>query len=659
MKRILRGLSRIAAQHKKGSLIVSPDRREVLRRNAALEYRRVAEARFWRAVESIPRDPGTLITSTNAQVAQRLHNALLLVGGALAIERSEALSELARSLLQVIDGIEVTAQFDEMFVAYLAVGLVAFDDLAGAAITLAERRSLHRRIAAYGRWLATVRRSKPFGVEGRPGIYAWNHSIVAALALSLCGAYIGDRREAARWREYGHDRLEKFFNYGVSSEGVPYEGLSYFGICLRIIGLYGLLIARVPRAFAEYERIRATYERRLASVLEWYAACAFPRGPYVVSYNQAGYTARFAVQGILLFYGDTCASAASELWHRLAGNVNASRAGGRSDLTGSSEFESMFFLSRPRPTTSPFRNESIVDMRNGYALLRSCVGDAENRLFIKSSQVLEGPHNHSDANHFTLFLGGYPVLIDAGPGTKVRFADGNWAQYSKGSYRKEGTGASSYGHNAVLIDGKGEAPSGDGRGVDGRIVSCRYEKGLWLVSGSARAAYCRDGYNPVQHAMRHWVFEDGPQPFVLVFDDIEAEEGGVRQYERILHLPEIVDVGDTLGERVLKLQWLGMKYDIQILGGAAGDAAMEMLTVDGVAPFRRRSIVKHTVLARNPYFWLLVNGQGGASDRMTVDVVEHSDWWSLVIQKDQERRRFVRIWKASASGSEAGIDVEG
>jgi hypothetical protein len=187
-----------------------------------------------------------------------------------------------------------------------------------------------------------------------PGTYAWNHSVAAALALALCGLYEPDPVLRGSLLDFGMLRLQKFFEHGINDWGIPYEGFSYCGVSLRVIGLFGLLIAREPQRMKAYQGLRGAYSGKLARLLEWIDGATFPSGKFLISYNQSEYSASLAVAGLLLFFGDSDPDKAVFLWSKLAGDSVDGLHGDTTDLARSCAFEAMFFISKPVPEDCPF-----------------------------------------------------------------------------------------------------------------------------------------------------------------------------------------------------------------------------------------------------------------------------------------------------------------
>jgi hypothetical protein len=139
----------------------------------------------------------------------------------------------------------------------------------------------------------------------------------------------------------------------------------------------------------------------------------------------------------------------------------------------------------------------------------------------------------------------------------------------------------------------------------GELLSCVVQGDTWIVSASAKNAYDISGYNPVNHAIRHLIFHAGSSPFLFVFDDIQAANNEEHVFDRILHLPEVVAIEGDDSARKLRLRFGGIRYDAVLAGGAIASTAGELISHKAAPPFRKMSIIRDRVRARNPYFWML------------------------------------------------------
>jgi hypothetical protein len=88
-----------------------------------------------------------------------------------------------------------------------------------------------------------------------------------------------------------------------------------------------------------------------------------------------------------------------------------------------------------------------------------------------------------------------------------------------------------------LIDGQGQALSGEGHGVNGQIVAFETSP-LWdYIAGDAAKAYRKNRYNPVNFAVRHFLFVKNPFSYVVIWDEFGMTDGGDHQWEFLVHTP--------------------------------------------------------------------------------------------------------------------------
>ncbi len=156
------------------------------------------------------------------------------------------------------------------------------------------------------------------------------------------------------------------------------------------------------------------------------------------------------------------------------------------------------------PLISFYSNLGMANFRTGWS--------EDDLMFTFSSGPFHPTtHGHSDENNFTLYAYGEKFAVETGP-----------REYGEA-------------HNIILVDGKGQAPSGGSRGVDGRMVKYADSDAYSYVLGDAKSAYDRNtlGQQGIQlgRADRHIVYvkgnhlTDNPQqdtpPYFIIYDDIQ------------------------------------------------------------------------------------------------------------------------------------------
>ena len=143
-------------------------------------------------------------------------------------------------------------------------------------------------------------------------------------------------------------------------------------------------------------------------------------------------------------------------------------------------------------------------------------------------------HNQADKGHFTLYAYGKRFAIDPGYANDRTFAD------SRGHTSS---------HNCVLIDGKGQAPSGCGDGTSGEIKSFFNDDLTGYALVDATKAYQRSDKGHeigagAKKALRHNLFVkpyDGAPAYAVVFDDMEMPDDQLHDFTwQMLTWPDMV-----------------------------------------------------------------------------------------------------------------------
>ncbi|MDQ3269336.1 MAG: glycosyltransferase family 2 protein [Pseudomonadota bacterium] len=616
------------------SMILSPERL------AGRFFPAAPERAFNEALGKLPRSPAAYFPLLSVGDALVVQNSLLLLAGSIRRQPARAAIEQASALIAEVAGLQL-AGGDEMILACLLTGLVAFEDIAGNLLAEPASQDLLGSIDRCAGWLDEVCARSVISTVNSPGLHAWNHSVVCSLALAMCGLRDPTSSINGPRIEFGMRKLEKFLQHGITASGIPYEGLFYWGLCLRAMGLFGLLVEGDRSLAARYRALREHYSDRLDRVLDWMDGALFPGGKYLLSHNHSPYTSYMALNGLLLFFGDRHPDKCASLWSRLTGESGDGLNGNSPQARDSCVFEGLFFLPARERQECPFQCTPIVDMVQGWALLQSGRGDVADKLLVKSSRHLSGLHNQSDANHFSAFLGGNPLFIDAGAAHKIHVPGHEASPGSDGTYRLEGSGASSFGHNAIIIDGKGQVPSGDGVGVSGALLRCNQVGDAWIVSASAKSAYDTSDYNPVAHAVRHLVFCPGALPFLFVFDDIQAQDGQEHTFDRLLQMPHVVDLATEGPQRALRLRFEAKEFEVRLVSGAVSATTLDTGNRTTAHPFKPMTTVRDRVVAVNPYFWLLATLPG---DTTTVSATHSADHWAFEL-RHADARRSIRIPK--------------
>ncbi len=568
----------------------------------------LVQAHFEDAVKKLPENAADVLTSINATVAVRLFTLLLTraVHHRLA-PTSDTLAK-GKDAYQAACDVQIDQKFDDMYVAYLATGLIAFLDLMAEDLDTAERAKIIAQITTCRDWLSEARHTRAFGRRETEGTYAWNHSVVAGAALALSTLWAGDP-DAPLTAAQDHDidfglkRIEDFFIHGIRDGGVPYEGFFYCGVVMRVMGMFDILVARHADTHTRYQRIRARHDARLGQLLDWYGSSNASKQNLLISFNHSNYRPHPAVAGLLSFFRTSHPDKAGQIWCTLLQEPNKDAIRPGRDLPENTAYEALLFLSSDSIAAPAFPAQSLLSKDEGYALF--VAEDGTSKLFVKSSKLLFGPHNQADAGHFTWIQDGRMMLIDAGPGAKVREPTRNWPEYSKGTYKTEGSTASSYGHNAILIDGKGQRPSGDGDGVEGHITYAREQNGFWCVGADAKPAYNQQDYNTVTCADRHIATGLKNASELVIIDHVEPRSGGPRTFERLLHFAGATEL--TAGTEVGHVQVTGGPKPVEVMTFATGDdLSVDAAHSPGQVPAVSRLVVTHQITENTLWMYTVV-----------------------------------------------------
>ena len=153
--------------------------------------------------------------------------------------------------------------------------------------------------------------------------------------------------------------------------------------------------------------------------------------------------------------------------------------------------------------------------RSGQAVARTSWEDTAAVVHFKSDEMMGG-WSHADDNTFGLAAFGEHILSDPGA-----------ARYYTNM------------HNAVLIDGTGQAWKSPGHDVHGEIIRFEDKGDFVAISGDATRAYAefitKQPQLNVEKVLRHLYFVRKPYPVVLVIDEIEMQDELEHDYSVLFH----------------------------------------------------------------------------------------------------------------------------
>ncbi|MGB3468170.1 MAG: heparinase II/III family protein [Cyclobacteriaceae bacterium] len=295
----------------------------------------------------------------------------------------------------------------------------------------------------------------------------------------------------------------KFLDDGVTNAGLTREGLFYCGLVFRQVGL--ALRALYNKGEFNYLDRNNKYYKKLSKIPNWYYALLFTGGKYFQNINDSHYHPDYPLFGFLLTFGDLRPKLVSHIWELCLGESGLGTFGQDISFSRSSLFEAM--ICHPGAIGNTFLPKDIPMLfckQQGYTVSKTVGTGNQAVLTFNSGPYIGVVHDQSDNNHFTFSYKGVPLVIDAG--------------YS--NIPKEGSPSSSYGHSSVVINGRGQLPSGKGKGCSGKIIFTKFNETHTIIVGDSTSSYCESDYNSVLWAYRHCVFVKQPFPYLLIFDDV-------------------------------------------------------------------------------------------------------------------------------------------
>jgi hypothetical protein len=271
--------------------------------------------------------------------------------------------------------------------------------------------------------------------------------------------------------------------------------------------------------------------------------------------------------------------------------------------------------------------ELLADPVVGYFAER-VYDEPRSSFSFNCGEFLGGIHDQSDNGSVTLFAGDLPLLIDSGAANDP----------------VEGSPSSSHGHNIVLIDGRGQVPSGGGVGCTGRIVHAEQHPWATVITADLTAAYAARGYNPVHHAIRHCVFGKRPFTYLLIVDDFSRPRGERAVFEQLFHTPAAT-------ESELAADEVRMRVEFE---GAGGQLTIRPL--DEGVELERGSFTQHDALLFGEHpVWRLRRTAVGHRLMPTL-VLPHGEGAppEVLAGVDLRAGRFTLEWRVA---DEQGVDV--
>ena len=342
--------------------------------------------------------------------------------------------------------------------------------------------------------------------------WAPNHNFIgvsigaSGLASLALASRFPDR--APGWTARCAALVEKWLNSGFDEQGAYAEGVLYsgYGLDNGLLFLDALKRAGGPDLFPN---------PRLQRVPHFCAMSLLPGEGVYDARNDSIYAGISGPQ--LLRLSSAGDGLAKWLWLKTGGPDSRSPYA----LLWANEVKPVSPALANEPWAEHFTGRGLVVFRTGW--------DAADVMFsVECGPFYGGTHNQADKGHFTLYGKGGRWAIDSGYGN---------------NQDPEGT-AQTVAHNAILIDGKGQALSGAGLGTSGRILDYQATNHLGYALADQTEAYQRNCVGkpgvPLQRAHRHGFFlrpEEGAPAYALIVDDI-AVDGAEHEYDWLLHTDE-------------------------------------------------------------------------------------------------------------------------
>jgi len=364
----------------------------------------------------------------------------------------------------------------------------------------AERSEVDKRLASCGEWLFTESKTAFWGQDERRR-QAHNWAAVTHGGLGLAALALGDKPE---WLASAKHQISRYFAFCRDRDGAPYEGMSY--------GAYGLQNAV---AFAvSFRRLKgvdllAGQDGPLHAPdhLLWHV---LPWGGTVVPHNQSSATLKPA-GGMMHLIARSQSRTGLWGWQRLLG-PDGDRSYGWSSWLGST-VSLPYVLLFADPTLEPLHPDAAKlplsrRFARGQVALRDGWTANSSLVTLTCGEGIPGVWNQGDEGSFTFATRQENFVVDTGSG-RGRTAD----------------------HNAILIDGKGQASDGGPAAVQGTIRRCE-DFGDWcVVEADATRAY---RHAPAKRVRRRVVFIRRGGPVLILVDEIVGS-GKTHRFEWLLH----------------------------------------------------------------------------------------------------------------------------
>ena len=387
---------------------------------------------------------------------------------------------------------------------------VAYDWL-NPYMTGEERLLVKNKTYEYAAWIFENKDHQPWGEDVKER-HAHNWNMVMHVPMGMSGLLF----DIPEWVNSGRYRVEQYMQHCTDATGAARESGGYLAL-----GSHAAYTFTSAYEFMKGQDLVEPYSERLQQAGRFYAELMRPWGGSGVYLNQGSAMADKAG-----WYVTLASRFQDPLWmwnyHRWYGDPETSGGNGmygveHHPMHAANAFEIILHLDESIMPKSPAElglplshrfEKGLVTARDGWE------GDSA-MLYFKSDESWGG-WSHADDNTFGFFAFGDSIVCDPG----------HYFFYTEH-------------HNGILIDGKGQAYKGPGHAVNGKITRFEDNGTHVIVTGDATEAYAKyvtdAPHLPIDRAIRTVCFVRGPNPYLVVLDDVQMQDGAEHTYAAHYH----------------------------------------------------------------------------------------------------------------------------
>lgn len=426
----------------------------------------------------------------------------------------------AKSLLALVRQMNPDADFQAQpesgFKKILQIGTMATVvalgyDFFHAALTPAERQEVVAEIRQYGACIYRRASTESWGEDDR---LHWTHNWTGVIfpGLGLCALALDEHPE---WLELATRRIKKHFHHCVDAQGATWESVAYVDYSLMNAAPFAEALRR------KTGRDLVAESPPIQNLLKHLVTIQFPWKAGMVPLNQGSDASPGMTDhgGFAYLLHRTRNAAAFQAWSHLMGfafppgqltphSLDTSNLGALV-LWGDPAMPSQSPQEAGYPLTTHYTERGLAVLRDGW-------GDDDALVTFIAGEGIHGCWNHADNNSFTFAARGDLFAIDRGSWTR--------AHGQKMPKREP------WDHNIILVDGQGYRFVKGSQSVPGKLVRVSDLDGATLATGDVRTAFVP----PFEKAIRSVALVRGPQPALIVVDDIQ-QDTAEHDYTWLLH----------------------------------------------------------------------------------------------------------------------------